>query len=141
MTDLAEDRAPARQWDGWLRRAFPLVAWLFVGCILVQFFLVGMAVFEVELFAGLHGDFAYLYGWLTPILVLLAARAGSPHALRLAGALLVLFAIQTFLPMLADVAPSVAALHALNALVVGWLALQLAQTASKLPGADGTARR
>lgn len=126
----------------WLGRAFAVVAWLFVACVVVQFFLVGLRFFEVEPWTQLHRDFAYTYGWLTPILVLLAASpAGSRRAMRLAIALLVLFAVQTFLPLLAEVAPLVAAVHAVNALAVAWLALRLAQTATKAPDPVGTPHR
>ncbi len=142
MTDLAERGAAGRGTNVWLRRTFVVAAWLFVACIVIQFFLVGVRVFGPTSAQTLHKDFAYLYGWLTPILVLLAASsAGSRRALRLAGALLVLFAVQTFLPLLAEVAPGVAAVHAVNALVVGWLALRLAQTASNLPEGNGTPSR
>ena len=141
MSDVAGEADPPRS-VRWLGRAFPAVAWLFVGCVVVQFFLVGLRFFDVEPWTQLHRDFAYTYGWLTPILVLLAASpAGSRRALRLAIALLVLFAVQTFLPLLAEVAPLIAAVHSVNALVVAWLALRLAQTASKPPGRAGTSLR
>jgi hypothetical protein len=136
-----------RAWTGRtaavLRLAFPVTAWLFVGCVVVQFFLVGLRMFaEGPLASTLHRDFAYLYGWLTPILVLLAASpAGSLRAVRLAVALLVLFAVQTFLPLLAEVAPPLAALHAANALVVAWVALRLAQASRQPPDPIGTPRR
>lgn len=141
MIDGAGD--PQTSWaDRWLGRAFPLVAWLFVACIVIQFFLVGLRAFEVEPYDHLHGDFAYLYGWLTPILVLLAASpAGSRRALRLAVALLALFAVQTFLPLIAETVPLVGAVHAANALVVAWLALQLARESSTSPGRAGTPLR
>lgn len=134
---------PQTAWsDRWLRRAFRLVAWLFVACIVIQFFLVGLRAFEVEPYNHLHGDFAYLYGWLTPILVLLAASpAGSRRALRLAVALLVLFAVQTFLPLVAETVPLVGAIHAANALVVAWVALLLARASTTSPGRAGTLLR
>lgn len=137
------ERASVGRSDAVLRLAFAVVAWLFVGCVVVQFFLVGLRMFaEGPLVSTLHRDFAYLYGWLTPILVLLAASpAGSARAVRLAIALLVLFAIQTFLPLLAHLAPPVAALHAANALVVAWLALRLAQASRQPPDPIGTPRR
>lgn len=141
MSEASTDTEAPRS-ERWLRRAFPLVAWLFVGCIVVQFFLVGLRAFGVEPWTHLHGGFAYLYGWLAPILVLLAASpAGSRRALRLAVALLALFAIQTFLPLVAKVVPLVGAIHAVNALVVAWLALQLARASSTSPDSTGTPLR
>ena len=56
-------------------RAFVVLAWLFVGCLVVQFFLVGLDVFEALGESELHRDFAYTYGWLAPGLVLLAGLA------------------------------------------------------------------
>ena len=80
---------------------------------------------------AIHRDFAYAYGWLTPILVLLAMAAGLPRrALLLAVALLALYAIQTYLPTIADALPTLASLHAINALLVFWLAVQVARSVS-----------
>lgn len=126
----------------WLRRTFTAVAWLFVGCVVVQFFLVGLRVFGAEPWTELHATFAYLYGWLAPVLVLLAAAVRAPARTRwLALALLVLFAVQTFLPLLAPVAPGIAALHAVNALAVAWVAVSLALATSADPGRAGTPTR
>ena len=121
------------------RRAFVVVAWVFVACLVVQFFLVGLDIFEAIGESELHRDFAYTYGWLAPGLVLLAGLAGLPgRVIRLTLALLVLFAIQTYLPLLADRLPTVAAVHAVNALLVFWLAVRVAQAVSWNPEPDGT---
>lgn len=128
--------------SGWRFWPFAAAAWLFVACVVVQFFLVGLRVFDVEPWTELHADFAYLYGWLTPVLVLLAAASRAPaRTQRLALVLLVLFAIQTFLPLLAADAPWLAALHAVNALVVAWVAVRLALEASTKPDRSGTPSR
>ena len=90
----------------------------------------------------LHRDFAYLYGWLTPILVLLATVAGlSRRVLLMTVALLALYAIQTYLPTISDALPRIASLHAINALLVFWLAVQVARSVPWVPGAVGTAGR
>lgn len=121
------------------RRAFIAVAWLFVGCLVIQFFLVGLDVFEALGESELHRDFAYTYGWLAPILILLAGLAGlSRRILGLAVALLVLFAVQTYLPLLADTVPLLAAVHAVNALLVFWVAVRVAQAVPWNPGRGGT---
>jgi hypothetical protein len=54
-------------------------------------------------------------------------------------ALLVLFAVQTYLPSLADELPDVAALHALNALAVVWISATLALSVPRRigPAAEG----
>lgn len=134
------DRAPVAEQGGMLlpRRAFVVVAWVFVACLVVQFFLVGLDVFEA-IEGELHRDFAYTYGWLAPGLVLLAGLAGLPRRVMLrALALLVLYAIQTYLPLLADSLPGLAAVHAANALLVFWVAVRLAQAVPWNPGNDGT---
>ena len=130
------DRAPLA------RRAFVIVAWTLVGCLVIQFFLVGLDVFEAIGESELHRDFAYLYGWLTPILVLLATVAGlSRRVLLMTVALLALYAIQTYLPTISDALPRIASLHAINALLVFWLAVQVARSVPWVPGAAGTAGR
>jgi hypothetical protein len=121
------------------RRAFVVIAWLFVGCLVVQFFLVGLDVFEALGESELHRDFAYTYGWLAPILVLLAGLAGLPRrVLVLSMVLLVIYAIQTYLPLLADALAGIAATHAVLALVVFWVAVRLASAVPWNPDADGT---
>lgn len=117
-------------------------AWLFVACLVVQFFLVGLDVFEALGESELHRDFAYTYGWMTPILVLLAGFAGAPRrVLATAVALLVLFAVLTYLPTIADVAPYIAAVHGVLALAVFWLAVRFARMAGEDPEPARTSDR
>ena len=124
------------------QRSFVGVAWALVGCLVVQFFLVGLDVFEAIGDSELHRDFAYVYGWLTPILVVLGMAAGLPRrVILLTVALLALYAIQTYLPTIADVLPRLATLHAINALLVFWLAVQVARSVPWSSGPDGTAGR
>ena len=104
-----------------------VAAWLFVACIVIQTFLVGLDVFA-KLGGSIHRDFAYLYGWLAPILVLLANVARAPDPIRyLTLALLGLFAAQTVLPSLREQIPVLAALHTVNALLIFGLAVVLAR--------------
>lgn len=124
------------------RRIFAVVAWVFVACVVVQFLLVGLRAFQAPAWSDLHVQFPYLYGWLTPVLVLLAAASGASRRERLLSvALLVLFAIQTYLPLFKSTVPLLAALHAVNALVVATVAVSLAVAASANPGTTGTTRR
>lgn len=123
-------------------RAFVVVAWLFVACLVVQFFLVGVDIFEAAGESELHRDFAYTYGWLAPGLVLLGGLAQLPRRpMVLAVALLVLYAVQTYLPLLAGQLPWVAAFHSINALVVFWVAVLVARSVSWNPAGGGTADR
>lgn len=122
-------------------RALVVLAWLFVACLVIQFFLVGLEIFEALGESELHRDFAYTYGWLTPIMVLLAAVANAPTRARvLSVALLVAFAIQTYLPLLADRAPMVAAVHPVTALLVVLVAVLFARALPWNPAAAGTDR-
>lgn len=123
-------------------RAFVAVAWLFVGCLVIQFFLVGLDVFEALGDSELHRDFAYTYGWLAPGLVLLGSLARLPRSVMwLAVAVLVLYAVQTYLPTISDAFPTVAAVHSVNALLVFWVAVRLARAVPWNPAADGTVAR
>jgi hypothetical protein len=120
------------------RLGYVVVAWAFLACLAVQLFLVGLDVFEVT---GdevrIHREFAYVYGWLAPAMVLLAVAARLPRrTLLLTVALLVLFAVQTYLPSLADDLPDVAALHAVNALAVVTVSATLAVSARGWPGPE-----
>ena len=114
------------------RLGFVAVARVFVVCLVIQLFLVGLDVFEViGRENGIHREFAYVYGWLAPLLVLLAGLSHAPRRqVQLASVLLVLFAVQTYLPSLAEELPLLAAIHAVNALAVFWLALTLARTSA-----------
>jgi hypothetical protein len=123
---------------GLARIAFAAVASVFVGCLLVQVFLVGLDVFGTAV-SSVHRDFAYVYGWLTPVLILLAGFARAPTRTRqLTVVLLVLFAIQIVLPSLRDVVPLLAALHAVNALAIFVVAMVLAARAIELLRATST---
>lgn len=112
-------------------RSFYLaLIWIFVSCLIVQAFLVGLDIFGDEVDPTTHRTWAYIYGWLTPVLVFLATIGRLPLGMRLGSmALVVLFAVQTMLPSLREVLPMVAAAHALNALLLFWLATVLARRA------------
>jgi len=123
--------------DGTIRLARQVLfvaAWLMVACLVVQLFLVGLDVFGGEETVGtIHRDWAYAYGWLAPALVLLATVARVPRWFLVATiALLVLFAIQTYLPSLKDHFPLLAATHAVNAMAVFWLAVLVARRSREL---------
>jgi hypothetical protein len=113
------------------RLGFVLAAWLFVVSVVIQIILVGMDIFA-DLGGDIHRDFAYVYGWLAPLLVLLASVAKVPTALRsLSLVLLLLFAAQTVLPSLKDQFPLLAAFHTVNALAIFGVGLILARRATE----------
>src|SRR5262245_14951459 len=114
------------------RFAFAAVGWLFVSCVVMQVFLVGLDAFGGA-DASIHREFAYLYGWLTPVLVLLAGFARAPKSTRdLTIALVILFSIQVVLPALRHAVPILAALHSINALAIFGIALVIAWRATVL---------
>ena len=130
---MADDRPMARaiRSIGPARLGFLVAAWLFVAGVLIQVFLVGLDIFA-ELDGAVHRDFAYLYGWLVPILVLLAGAARVPSRTRsLTLLLLVLFAAQTVLPSLRDQVPVLAALHPVNALAIFAIGIVIARRATE----------
>lgn len=113
------------------RLGFLVAAWLFVAGVVVQVFLVGLDIFG-ELDGAVHRDFAYVYGWLAPILVLLSGAARVPTGTRrLTIVLLVLFAAQTVLPSLRDQVPLLAALHPVNALAIFAIGVVVARRATE----------
>jgi heme A synthase len=124
--------APEVRGSGLARLGFVTGSWLFVTCLVIQVFLVGLDVFA-RIGGSVHRDFAYVYGWLAPILVLLAEAARVPRRTRsLTVVLLVLFAVQTVLPSLRDQVPILAALHPVNALAIFGLAIVVARQATGL---------
>ncbi|HEX7171264.1 MAG TPA: DUF6220 domain-containing protein [Candidatus Limnocylindria bacterium] len=108
------------------RYLFAAAAALFVVGVVVQVFLAGVGLFGAGDMAG-HVDFGYLLSVvpLLPLLLAWPARAGGRTAALCAG-LLVATQVQTFLPLLRDDAPLVAALHPVNALLVFGLGLMVA---------------
>jgi hypothetical protein len=123
------------------RLGFVLVAWLFVGCVVVQLYLTGLGVFAGYDNFLLHRDFGYLFGVLTLVLLLLAAVGRMPLRLIVAsGVLLGLFALQSVFVFLRTDAPYIAALHAVNGVVillVGlWVAWRSTEHVRQAPAAD-----
>jgi Family of unknown function (DUF6220) len=126
--DLAMARAVRA--IGPARLAFVAAAWLFVGCVVVQVFLVGLDVFAHQ-GPEIHRNFAYVYGWLAPLLVLIGDAARMPTRTRsLALVVLLLFAAQTVLPSLKADFPAFAAFHTVNALIIFGLSITVARQAT-----------
>jgi hypothetical protein len=109
------------------RYLFAAVAVLFVVGVVVQVFLAGVGLFGAGDMAG-HVEFGYLLSIvpLLPVLLAWPARAGRRTVALCAGTL-VAAQVQTFLPLLRDGAPLVAALHPVNALLVFGLGFMVAR--------------
>ena len=123
------------------RRGYVWLAWLFAACVVVQVFLLGLEVFEAGADPTLHRDFAYIYGWLLPGMLLLG-RVGrlTVGMLALTVFLLVLYAVQTIMPAFAEGIPLLGPLHAVNAVVLFGVGVLLARRAGALLGSGDGAR-
>jgi hypothetical protein len=118
-----------------LRWIYAIVAWLVSGCILAQVFLAGMNVFLQPLWWSYHISLGHWTGPLIISLLLLSLAARLPLRLRwLSALLLLLFGLQYNFRTLAGLAdvPALAALHAVNALLLFWLATTLGRHAWRI---------
>jgi hypothetical protein len=108
------------------RLAYRATAWLFSACVLFQVFLVGMDLFGATHDPSLHRNFAYIYGWLIPVMLVLA-RVGrlSAAIMGLTFLLLALFAVQTVLPGFTKQFPILGPLHVINAFAMFGLSIFL----------------
>jgi uncharacterized membrane protein len=117
------------------RSIYRALAWIFAACVLIQVFLVGMDLFGATHDPALHRNFAYIYGWLVPVMLLLARIGKLPSRLvALTVLLLVLYAVQTVLPGFTKQFPFLGPLHVVNAFVLFGLGLILGQRAGRLVG-------
>lgn len=102
-----------------VRIAFAATAWLFVACTVVQVFLAGLGVFRSAADFDVHRTFAFIFGWLTLVMLglALAGRLGR-RAIGQVVLLLVLFSLQSVFIEVRTSAPELAALHPLNGFVI-----------------------
>jgi len=104
--------------------------WLFIACLLIQVFTVGMAVFVNPSWWAHHGQFSYVIGCLGLIILLLALLGRFPKPiLGWAGLINGLFLVQgATIHLAAFPALSVgAAFHPVNALILFWAATAIAR--------------
>lgn len=122
----------------WARRIHLVLAWAFLGAVIVQFFLIGLYLFNGSDIA-LHREWGYDIGLIVFALVIAAGVGRLPR--RMIGwdlLLLVVYFVQTVLPVVG--VPLIEALHPVNALLVFSLSLLVAWRArSYVPGPLGTA--
>jgi hypothetical protein len=115
-----------------LRQVHAVVAAIFVGAILIQVFLAGLAIPQLGGNGnfGTHAGFGYLIGlFALPLpIAALAARAGRRRILQALG-LFGLYIVQSILPSMDPGLPVAAALHPVNAMVMfalgAWYARQV----------------
>jgi len=102
-----------------IRLAFAVAAWLFVACVVAQVFLAGLGVFRSSADFETHATFAFIFGWLTLVMLVLAlvGRLGR-RRIGQAVLLLVLFSLQSVFVELRTSMPELAALHPLNGFLI-----------------------
>ena len=116
----------------YLTIAYAVVACLFVAALIVQVFLIGLALFDDPSFRETHRSFGFTVVGLAALLLLIVgilARPGRREVGLLVG-IFVLYIVQTSLPGLQSSYPIVAALHPVLALGLFAMGLQVARLAT-----------
>ena len=109
--------------------AYAVFAWIFVATLVIQVFLIGLALFDDESYRGAHAVFGFTVVGLSALLLLifgLLARPGRREVGLLIG-VFVLYVIQTSLPGVRESYPVVAALHPVVALGLFAMSIQIAR--------------
>ncbi|HET9344493.1 MAG TPA: DUF6220 domain-containing protein [Candidatus Limnocylindrales bacterium] len=110
--------------------ALAVVAWLFAACVLVQVFLAGLGVFDGPQRFELHRNFGYLFGWLTLVMVIIAAVGRLGRVLiGLSLLALVQFALQSVFILFREDLPAIAALHPVNGVLLLIVAIAIGRRA------------
>ena len=110
--------------------ALAVVAWLFAACIVVQVFLAGLGVFDGPERFETHRDFGYLFGWLTLVMVIIAAVGRLGRVLvGLSLLALVQFALQSVFIVFREDLPAIAALHPVNGVLLLVVAITIGRRA------------
>ena len=113
------------------RVAYQWLAWLFVACVIVQFFLAGLGVFAGAANFELHRNWGYTFGYLLFVLIAAALVGRMPRAAWAAPiGVIVLFALQSVFVALRANAPVIAALHPVNAVAIFAAAWWIARSSS-----------
>lgn len=113
------------------RYAYLVLAWAFMAGVVVQVFLIGLALFVGSESFATHRDVGYIVQ-LVPLLVLVAAgvaRAGRTRILHAAALTAVVIAFP-LLPLFRDSTPVIAAFHPVGALVAFWLGIVVIRDAT-----------
>ena len=110
--------------------ALAVVAWLFAACIVVQVFLAGLGVFDGPERFETHRDFGYLFGWLTLVMVIIAAAGRLGRVLiGLSLLALVQFFLQSIFILFREDQPAIAALHPVNGVLLLVVAIAIGRRA------------
>ncbi|HMM40810.1 MAG TPA: DUF6220 domain-containing protein [Thermomicrobiales bacterium] len=115
----------------WSRVGFVLSAWLYAAAVLVQVFLAGLSTFDDPTRWPDHVSFGQMIGTFTILMLVFAVVGRLPWLIvGLTFAEFMLYGMQY--PFALSSVGAMAALHAVNALVMFWLAINLAQRAQPL---------
>lgn len=115
----------------WSRVGFAFSAWLYAAAVLVQVFLAGLSIFDSPTRWPDHVQFGQMIGAFTALMLAFAVLGRLPWLIvGLAFAEFMLYGMQY--PFADSSIGALAALHAVNALVMFWLAVTLAQRAKPL---------
>lgn len=108
------------------RRAYILLAWTLLACVLVQIFLAGLGIFVSGEHWASHRVFVHVFELLPVALLVLSFPGrlrGFPRWLPV-----VVFALIALQYATVEARPSVlAALHPVNAVLIAWAALRMAR--------------
>jgi hypothetical protein len=108
----------------WSRYGYMVTAWIFLLAVLLQVFLAGLAIFSSSARWHTHVLFGQAMLLLVPLLIGFGLAGRIHGRVRwLGGLMIAIFIVQGGLPVLRDVAPWVAALHPVNALVLAWFSV------------------
>jgi putative tricarboxylic transport membrane protein len=122
-----EPMRPLPAWVRWARWIYLAFAWVFVGCVLGQVFLAGLATFVDPARWLWHTTFIHFFEFLPILMLPFAFLARLPVLLRwLTGALYALIWLQYFTANFGGIA---GAFHPVNALLLFWIAVYLGQRA------------
>jgi hypothetical protein len=109
-------------------------AWLYAVCILIQVFLAGLSTgllgAEPQRWSD-HVSFGQMIGTL-PILLVIFALVGRVSVLTIVLSVAIFFLYGLQYPFANTNTSAVAALHAVNALVMFWITTQIAQQAQRM---------
>jgi hypothetical protein len=110
------------------RAAFPWLAWIFAGCLVVQVFLAGLGAFGTADGFAPHRQWAYTFGYLIFVNIVVAIVAALPRRLiGLTALAAVLFILQSVLVALREVSIGIAAIHPVNGFLILLIALVVAR--------------
>ncbi|HBY46998.1 MAG TPA: DUF6220 domain-containing protein [Thermomicrobiales bacterium] len=130
--------SPAHPISRWSRIGFVVSAWLYAVGVIIQVFLAGLSVFNDATRWPDHVQFGQMVGGFTVLMVAFAVVGRLPWLIvGLAFAEFMLYGMQY--PFALSSIGAMAALHAVNALIMFWLAITLAQRTQSLALSRATA--